>query len=157
MNKCYQLIGVPGSGKSTWIKQQTWALGLSVVSSDFFIEQEAERQGKTYTEVFKDYIPISTKLAINQALICQANKLDFIWDQTNTTVASRKKKFELLLPSQYEHIAVVFKVPEPAELARRLASRPGKEIPADVMENMIKNFEPPTLSEGFTKIWVVGE
>lgn len=157
MNKCYQLIGVPGSGKSTWIKSQTWALGLSVVSSDFFIEMEAERQGKTYTEVFKDYISISTKLAINQALICQANHLDFIWDQTNTTVASRKKKFELLLPSQYEHIAVVFKVPEPDVLARRLASRPGKIIPSDVMENMIKNFEPPTLEEGFSKIWIVGE
>ena len=157
MNKCYQLIGVPGSGKSTWIKQQTWALGLPVVSSDFFIEQEAARTGKTYTEVFKDYIPIALKLMFNQALVCQANKLDFIWDQTNTTVSTRKKKFDTLLPTQYEHIAVVFKVPEPDELVRRLASRAGKEIPADVMESMIKNFEQPTLEEGFTKIWLVGE
>ena len=65
--------------------------------------------------------------------------------------------FNTLLPSQYEHIAVVFKVPEPAELTRRLASRPGKVIPAEVMENMIRNFEPPSLDEGFKEIWVVGE
>lgn len=157
MNKCYQLIGVPGAGKSTWIKQQTWALGLPVVSSDMYVEMEAQRQGKTYSEVFEEYMPIAVRLMVNHALICQANKLDFIWDQTSTTVASRKRKFNTLLPSQYEHIAVVFKVPEPAELTRRLASRPGKEIPADVMENMIRNFELPSLDEGFKEIWVVGE
>jgi predicted kinase len=157
MNKCYQLIGVPGAGKSTWIKQQTWALGLPVVSSDMYVEMEAKRQGKTYSEVFEEYMPIAVRLMVNHALTCQANKLDFIWDQTSTTLASRKRKFNTLLPSQYEHIAVVFKVPEPDELTRRLASRPGKEIPANVMESMIKNFELPSLDEGFKEIWVVGE
>jgi predicted kinase len=157
MNKCYQLIGVPGSGKSTWIKNQTWALGMPVVSTDFFVEAEAHRQGKTYTEVFESYMPTAVNLMVNQVLVCQANKLDFIWDQTSTTVASRKRKFNTLLASQYEHIAVVFKVPEPNELTRRLMSRPGKEVPADVMENMIRNFELPSMDEGFKQIWVVGE
>ena len=57
-----------------------------------------------------------------------------------------------MLPD-YEHIAVVFKTPEPEELARRLASRPGKNIPAHVMRSMIDNFEMPTLDEGFTQVW----
>lgn len=157
MNKCYQLIGVPGAGKSTWIKNQTWALGMPVVGTDMYVEIEARRQGKTYSEVFDEYMPIAVRLMVNHALTCQANKLDFIWDQTSTTVASRKRKFNTLLPSQYEHIAVVFKVPEPDELVRRLASRPGKNITSDVMENMIKGFEPPSLEEGFKEIWVVGE
>jgi predicted kinase len=157
MNKCYQLVGVPGSGKSTWIKSQAWAKDLPVVSTDHFVEAEAKRQGKTYSEVFEAYMPIAVKLMVNQALICQANHLDFIWDQTSTTVKTRARKFNTLLPSQYEHIAVVFKVPEPAELSRRLASRPGKVIPPDVMESMIKNFEVPSMDEGFKEIWVVGE
>jgi len=157
MNKCYQLIGVPGAGKSTWIKNQAWAKDMPVVGTDHFVEAEALRVGKTYTEVFESYMPIAVKLMANQALVCQANKLDFIWDQTSTTVVSRKRKFNTLLSSQYEHIAVVFKVPEPDELARRLASRPGKIVPADVVENMIKNFELPSLDEGFKEIWVVGE
>jgi predicted kinase len=157
MNKCYQLIGVPGAGKSTWIKNQTWALGLPVVSTDMYVEMEAHRQGKTYTEVFESYMPIAVKLMINHALICQANKLDFIWDQTSTTIASRKRKFNTLLPSQYEHIAVVFQTPSRIELKRRLASRPGKEIPDAVLEGMLASFEAPSLDEGFKEIWVIGE
>jgi len=157
MNKCYQLVGVPGAGKSTWIKNQVWAKDLPVVSSDAFVEAEALRQGKTYSEVFDEYMPIAVKLMVNQALVCQANKLDFIWDQTSTTVASRKRKFNTLLPSQYEHIAVVFETPSRIELKRRLASRPGKEIPDVVMEGMLASFEMPSLEEGFTKIWIVGE
>lgn len=150
MPKCYQLIGVPGSGKSTWIKNQTWALGLPVVSTDNFVEAHAYKEGKTYNEVFKDYMPIAVRLMANQALICQANNLDLIWDQTSTTVNSRRKKFNTL--PGYEHIAVVFKTPEPDELKRRLASRPGKNIPDNVMRSMIDGFEMPTLDEGFTEI-----
>jgi len=157
MNKCYQLIGVPGAGKSTWIKNQAWAKDMPVVGTDHFVEQEALRVGKTYSEVFDSYMPTAVRLMANQALVCQANHLDFIWDQTSTTVASRKRKFNTLLSSQYEHIAVVFKVPEADELARRLASRPGKNIPVNVMEKMIKHFELPSLDEGFKEIWVVGE
>ena len=151
MPKCYQLIGVPGAGKSTWIKNQDWAKDIPVVSTDNFVEAYAKEQGKTYNEVFKDYMPIAVKLMANQALICQANGLDVIWDQTSTSVVSRKRKFNTL--PKYEHIAVVFKTPEPVELARRLASRPGKNIPDHVMRSMIDGFEMPTEDEGFKEIW----
>lgn len=149
--KCYQLIGVPGSGKSTWIKNQAWAKDIPVVSTDNFVEAYAKEQGKTYNEVFKDYMPVAVKLMANQALICQANGLDVIWDQTSTTVVSRKRKFNTL--PGYEHIAVVFRTPDADELAKRLASRPGKNIPDHVMRSMIDGFEMPTEDEGFTEIW----
>ena len=151
MPKVYMLIGVPGSGKSTWIKNQAWAKGMPVVSTDYFVEEEAKRQGKTYSEVFDEYMPIAVRLMVNQALICQANNKDVIWDQTSTTVNSRKKKFNTL--PGYEHIAVVFRTPDAEELAKRLASRPGKNIPEAVMKNMIDNFEMPTEEEGFKEIW----
>jgi len=153
MPKCYQLVGVPGSGKSTWIKNQTWMLGMPVVCTDTFVEDYAKKQGKTYSEVFDEYMPIAVKLMANQAKICEANGLDLIWDQTSTTIASRARKFNTL--PRYEHIAVVFTTPEPEELARRLASRPGKVIPEDVMRSMIDGFEMPTEDEGFTEIWRV--
>lgn len=153
MPKCYQLIGVPGSGKSTWIKSQDWAKDIPVVSTDNFVEAYAQEQGKTYNEVFKDYMPIAVKLMANQALICQANGLDVIWDQTSTSVVSRKRKFNTL--PGYEHIAVVFRTPEKDELAKRLASRPGKIIPEHVLHDMVWNFEMPTEEEGFKEIWYV--
>jgi len=153
MPKCYQLIGVPGAGKSTWIKNQDWAVDIPVVSTDNFVEAYAKEQGKTYNEVFKDYMPIAVRLMANQALICQANDSDVIWDQTSTSVVSRVRKFNTL--PKYEHIAIVFKTPEADELARRLASRPGKNIPDHVMRTMIDGFEMPTEDEGFTEIWYV--
>ena len=42
MNKLYVLIGVPGSGKSTWIKNQEWAKDCVVVSTDEFVEDYAK-------------------------------------------------------------------------------------------------------------------
>jgi len=151
MPKCYQLVGVPGSGKSTWINNQDWAKDIPVVSTDNFVEAYAKEQGKTYSEVFTEYMPIAVRLMANQALVCQANNLDVIWDQTSTTIASRKRKFNTL--PNYEHIAVVFKTPEHKELIRRLWSRPGKEIPEHVIASMIAGFEMPTEDEGFTEIW----
>lgn len=153
MNKCYQLIGVPGSGKSTWIKNQEWAESMPIVSTDKFVEDYAIEQEKTYSDVFDEYMPIAVRLMTNHALTCQANYLDFVWDQTSTTVASRKRKFNTLLDSQYEHIAIVFKTPDEEELKRRLASRPGKVIPWTVIQGMIDNFEMPTEEEGFKEIW----
>lgn len=151
MPKCYQLIGVPGAGKSTWIKNQDWAKDIPVVSTDNFVEAYAKEQGKTYNEVFKEYMPIAVRLMANQALVCQANNKDVIWDQTSVSVSSRKKKFNTL--PKYEHIAIVFATPDQEELAKRLASRPGKNIPDEVMQSMIKTFVMPTEEEGFKEIW----
>ena len=57
-----------------------------------------------------------------------------------------------MLPN-YHAVAVVFPTPEPAELERRLASRPGKNIPWNVMQGMISSLKLPTEEEGFDEIW----
>lgn len=150
-NKLYMLIGVPGAGKSTWIKNQDWAADIPVVSTDNFVEEEAKRQGKTYNEVFKDYMPTAVRLMATQAEMCKANGQDIIWDQTSTTVNSRKKKFAML--PDYYAIAVVFPTPDPLELAIRLKNRPGKHIPQQVINSMISGWEDPTEAEGFKEIW----
>ena len=149
--RCYQMIGVPGSGKSTWIKNQDWALGLTVVSTDDFVESYAKTQGKSYSEVFDDYMPTAVDLMSKVVVHAREHGHDVIWDQTSTTVKSRARKFRML--PDYEHIAVVFKTPEKEELARRLASRTGKNIPDHVMRSMIDHFEMPTEEEGFREIW----
>ena len=151
--KCYQLVGVPGSGKSTWIADQIWALGLTIVSTDVFVEDYARSQGKTYSEVFTDYMPTAVGLMAEQVIFAREHGHTVIWDQTSTTVKSRARKFHML--PDYEHIAVVFKTPDHTELMRRLMSRPGKEIPDHVIASMIASWEEPTEEEGFTEIWRV--
>jgi predicted kinase len=153
MSKCYQLIGVPGSGKSTWIKDQIWALGLTIVSTDSFVEDYARSQGKTYTEVFKDYMPTAVDLMAGQVVRARDLNHTVIWDQTSTTVVSRKRKFNML--PDYEHIAIVFLTPELDVLKQRLDSRPGKVVPWEVVQGMLDNFEMPTEEEGFKEIWYV--
>lgn len=151
MPTVYVLVGVPGAGKSTWIRNQDWAQDCAVVSTDAFVDQEAKRQGKTYNEVFKDYMPTAVKLMADQVVQAREAGQDIIWDQTSTTVASRKKKFNML--PNYHAVAVVFPTPEPAELERRLAGRPGKNIPWAVMQGMISGLKVPTEEEGFDEIW----
>lgn len=150
MAKCYQLIGVPGSGKSTWVAHQEWADKCAYISTDTWVEDYARDMGKTYNEVFKEYMPEAIDMMINDVVKARDMDKDIIWDQTSTTVKSRKKKFNML--PGYEHIAVVFRTPESEELAKRLASRPGKNIPDYVVRTMIDGFEMPTLAEGFIEI-----
>ena len=153
MPKCYQLIGVPAAGKSTWTKSQQWILGMEYVSTDHHVEVYAESVGKTYSEVFKDYMPRAVELMAQEVRDARTAGRDVIWDQTSTTIKSRTRKFNML--PDYEHIAVVFRTPELDVLKARLASRPGKEIPWEVLQGMIDNWEDPTEDEGFKEIWYV--
>ena len=153
MSTCYQLIGVPGAGKSTWIKEQIWALGLTVVSTDAFVEDYARECGSTYSEVFEEYMPRAVELMANQVVFAREHGHTILWDQTSTTVKSRARKFNML--PDYEHIAVVFRTPNLDELKERLANRAGKDVPWPVVQGMIDSWEEPTLEEGFKEIWYV--
>jgi predicted kinase len=151
MAKCYQLIGVPASGKSTWVESQDWALTCARVSTDKWVEIYAKEVGRTYSEVFTDFMPTAVDLMAKEVVVAREMGRDIVWDQTSTTVKSRARKFNML--PDYEHIAVVFKTPEHKELIRRLWSRPGKEIPDHVIASMIAFWEEPTIEEGFKEIW----
>ena len=151
MPKCYQLVGVPASGKSTWIADQDWAKDCCVISTDYWVEEEAARQGKTYSEVFTDYMPRAVELMAANVVAAREMGNDIIWDQTSTTIESRKKKF-VMLP-KYEAIAVVFKTPEQQELVQRLSNRKDKFVPLNIVQSMIANWQEPSKEEGFKEIW----
>jgi predicted kinase len=153
MPKCYQLIGVPAAGKSTWINSQNWINGMEYVSTDHHVHAYAKAQGKTYEEVFKDYMPTAVDLMAEEVVAAREAGRDVLWDQTSTTVKSRARKFNML--PDYEHIAVVFTTPAISVLKERLASRVGQPIPWEVVQGMIDNFEYPTEEEGFKEIWRV--
>ena len=79
---------------------------------------------------------------------------DVIWDQTNVTAKTRGKKLNRV-PAHYEKVAVYFVTPADAELKQRLANRPGKTIPANIVMGMVSQLEMPTAEEGFDRIIVV--
>ena len=126
---------------------------MEYVSTDHHVEVYAESQGKTYSEVFKDYMPRAVELMAQEVVAARQAGRDVIWDQTSTTVTSRARKFNML--PDYYHIAVVFRTPKLDVLKERLASRPGKTIPWEVVQGMIDNWEEPTEEEGFKEIWFI--
>lgn len=149
--KLYMLIGVPGSGKSTWAANQDWAADCAYISTDTYVEEHAKKVGKTYTEVFNDVMGDAVAHMLDSVLIACSQEQDIIWDQTSTTIATRAKKLRML--PNYHAIAVVFPTPYPDELWRRLDSRPGKVIPEVIVDSMIVKWEEPTEEEGFHEIW----
>jgi len=151
MPKMYVLVGVPGSGKSTWATNQEWFKDCAYISTDKIVERYARFRKKTYSEVFGLYMPRAVNFMIKQLNKAKERGVDIVWDQTSTTIESRARKFRLC-PDHYA-IAVVFKTPERTELDRRLANRPGKEIPVQVVNDMINRWEDPTEEEGFKEVW----
>ena len=121
------------------------------VSTDIYVEKFARRLGKTYREVFNDVMPRAVRLMMRRVQKAHAESKDIVWDQTSTTVSSRARKFRSLF--DYDHVAVIFPTPDLKELERRLVNRVEKDIPRDVVWNMIVNFEEPCEEEGFKEIW----
>ena len=152
MQNLYMLIGVPGVGKSSWIKNS--GLDAVILSTDDKIEAAATAEGKTYNDMFKSAIGAAEKQMYADAVAAFAENKDVIWDQTNTSAKVRGKKLNRV-PKEYTKIAVYFTTPDDNELQRRLASRPGKTIPYNIVMGMISQLEMPTADEGFDSIIIV--
>jgi predicted kinase len=121
LNTVYVLVGMPGVGKSTWINKNY--SHLPVVSSDNFIDLMARRQGKTYTEVFQQYIKSAQDLVWHDIDRYVADGTSFIVDQTNMR-ARKRREILSKIPADWNCVAVVFEQPPENILSERLASRP---------------------------------
>jgi len=152
MKTLIMLVGVPASGKSTYVNGDLHERyrDAIVLSTDNYIEKIANGSGITYSEAFSDNINAAQEQMYKTIAFAREHELDVIWDQTNLTNSSRKKKLAMF-PDYYK-IAVFFKTPNDTELTERLASREGKHIPENVVRDMIKSLEVPALSEGFNEI-----
>lgn len=163
--KFYMLIGVPGAGKSTFIKNcytrqnkisnyhQYDITSAEIISTDQYIENWANELNCSYNDVFKDAIKLAEKFMTRDLLNAIRDNQNIVWDQTNISSKVRKNKLSKI-PDSYYKVAIFFDLPQ--DLDRRLASRPGKIIPQEVMQNMTSNIELPSYSEGFNEILVIG-
>ncbi len=111
----YVLVGLPGSGKSTWAAAHPE--GLPIASTDAFIEAYAAEQRLNYAEAFKQHeaqAKILLKQHLNQLI---ASKASFIWDQTNITARKRRAVYNKL-HATHKVIFVCFCVPIEVCIAR---------------------------------------
>jgi len=160
-NEIIFLIGLPGSGKSTYIskiKQQHPEKNYVVLSTDDIIEREAQKLGLNYTQVFdtldRDETNAEFFSNIKKAV---EDKKNIIIDRTNISKETREEILNLI-SLDYKKIAIIFKVPE-KELQKRLKNREdktGKHIPPEVIQKMSDEFEQPDKKE-FDEIKVLKE
>jgi tRNA uridine 5-carbamoylmethylation protein Kti12 len=147
------LVGLPGSGKSTFRKKFTSSFVGTSASSDDYLDWIAERNQMTYNEVFRDFIKEAEEYfreAIANAVIRKEN---IIIDRTNLTVKGRAKIINTLKKT-HDIYAIVFNISD-EDLTINLNSRPGKNIPIDIIKNMKYNYVEPTESEGINYIEVL--
>lgn len=153
------LIGLPCTGKSTYIKQAKEALEaagieVAVISSDDHVDRLAAERGQTYSEAFKDVADAAMKAMEEDVKDAIAAGKFILWDQTNLNVKARKAKIKRLTDAGYTVHARVFELPEDFRkgLQAKRAKETGKDIPAFVIANMRKSYEAPTHEEGFENI-----
>lgn len=153
MLECIMLVGLPGTGKSTWIKNEGFfdRPDWIVLSTDNYIDSVALGEGKTYNEVFPIAIKQAEKNLQEGLEYAIKNKMNIVWDQTNLSRATRLKKINKV-PLCYRMVARVFPIPTDHEKWLNSAERAGKVIPRHILDNMQAVYEEPTIYEGFDLI-----
>jgi predicted kinase len=145
------MVGLPGSGKSTWIKENIFDQSIKILSTDDIIQEYADKYGMTYNECFEDCIGEATKKFFVSIKESVENNQSMVIDRTNLSKKSRKKILDMI-PDSYIKVCVYVTCENDICHGYRLQNRPGKTIPEHIVKNMAKSFEIPTIDEGFKSI-----
>lgn len=139
------LIGLPCSGKSTYIRSLDPSRSHSVISRDDIL---MKFPGETYDEKWKNADQKQVdKVFQDWKKRCIESGDDLIFDLTHMSRKSRRKSLNGL-PKEYKKKAIVF-LPTMSTIIERNEKRSeeGKSIPEDVFKKMICSFYPPMYDE----------
>ncbi len=104
----FVLVGLPGSGKSTWSRNHPRR--LPVASPNHFIEEYAAEHNITFAKAFKKHRHKAAKLLKERVKSFQNHGESFIWDEPNLTYEGRTKIYKALHRT-HRVIFVCFLVP----------------------------------------------
>jgi len=138
------LVGLPGSGKSTWLERQ----GIVAISSDRIRQVLADdaTDQKIHTRVFLTmrYL-LRHRLAIGRPV-------SYV-DATHLTPEERRPYIQIGRWYGCDVEALYFDVP--LEVCRERNLRRDRVVPDDVMERMAAKLVAPVVAEGFMTVTVV--
>jgi predicted kinase len=149
----YFLVGVQGSGKSTWARANAERLGAVILASDDVRnEMEAEGAGATGKDDLVFWIVeerLGRLLDEGKNVIVDATHARIRWREKEVTIARRRGA---------KLIAVWFDAPLDVCLARN-RQKPGgpwgdRAVPSQTLLGVARGFEKPALGE-FDEIWKV--
>jgi predicted kinase len=140
------LVGLPGSGKSTYLKR----LGAPALSSDAVrgLLADDETDQSIHREVFATlrYL-LRRRLALGRPVTCL--------DATHLTPRERRPYIKMGQIFGCSVEAVFFDVP--LAVCRERNRLRGRVVPEDVLDRMAEKLVPPSLEEGFSTVLVVSD
>jgi predicted kinase len=132
-NKITILIGISGSGKSTWVSKN--AKSATYINADTIREEltgdpsDQTKNKEVFQEVFKRFKTACTK-----------NK-DIAVDNTSLTFDNRKSFYDLIPPDKFEIVLVYFK--PNLEKALKQNKMRERQVPEDVIKKQLIRLEEP--------------
>ena len=142
MNKFIMLVGLPGSGKSTFAKN----LGYKIFSSDELRKElwgDESIQGNN-TELFTEL-----HRRIKEAL---KNGEDCVYDATNINAKRRTAFLNEIKKIKCEKICAV--IITDFDLCLERNSQRDRKVPYEVIKKMYLTFDVPQFREGWDDIWI---
>ncbi len=141
---CYTLVGLPGSGKSTFRKSQIeagfWDRNILVNSLDDYIH--AHRGERSYLEAFPLLIDEASAYCDAVMSAAASQRLSVVVDRTNLTRRHRQLIYAAL--PHHNHVCVWIDPPE-VERQFRMEQRKDQNIPEYILKGMERRFEAPNV------------
>lgn len=144
MSKLYTMVGLPGSGKSTWAgaRSDCMVVSTDAIRKELFGDESEQKNGALVFEIA--YARLAQAVALRH---------DVIFDATNLKRRNRAELFKRF--PNVEHIAVY--VNTPFLLCKKRNRNRARQVPVSVIRRMSYQLEPPILEEGFSQIIEVKE
>lgn len=151
MGKLYLMMGIPGSGKSTWCQnhlnnQIVWISRDNIRFSLLKDEDEYFAKEKETFRIFMEHI--------NNFL---RKGYDVFADATHLNAAARNKVIRNLYIPADEINVIYFNVPLEVALERNAQRTGRKLVPEAEIKKMYKGLEFPFMEEGINKVYVIEE
>lgn len=148
MRELFIICGIPGSGKSTFLRNYVKEHSSIVVSRDA-IRFSLLKENSDYFE----YEPIVEQMFYNGIIKALQLGYDVFADQSSISPAARKKLLSRVC--SYKKVNAIY-VKTPLEICiKRNNFRIGRaRVPKEVILDMHKHFSPPTFEEGFDSIQI---
>ena len=149
MAKLIMLIGVQGSGKTTYSKVLKQKYDARVISTD--------KIRQTFLNIEeKDVFPTLYKLCAKEL----RQGYNVIIDATHITPKVRKRTFDALNEFNVNYEKVAYYIKTPLEVCVKRVDIRNQDpnelfLPLEVIESYFKNLIPPTEEEGFNEIHIL--